>query len=182
MKSKKEIEKKYKELEKKYTPEEIAEAFVFPMSADPEERKEMLSAFKDIRKKYAERQSEEDKLISKLLQLRFLMEDYLKGDNLREEFYFGFFLKEYITRLEKKNKDFANEINVDPTELSQIINKHRKPTDKIIYRLELHSNRNFPAIMWFRLLEKEREYELMHNNNIVESEKQNVSEHLHFSF
>jgi plasmid maintenance system antidote protein VapI len=174
--------KSHKEIEKKHTSKEIAEALVFPMSADSDERTELLSAFKGIRKKHAEKQSEETKLISKLLQLKFLMEDYLKSDRFDEAFYFGFFLKEYITRLEKKNKEFASEINVDPTELSQIINKHRKPTEKIIYRLELHSNRNFPAVMWFKLLEKEREYELEHNTAIVDSEKKHVSEHLHFSF
>ncbi|PWV44851.1 hypothetical protein [Chitinophaga sp. S165] len=174
--------KSYKEIEKKHAPEEIAEGLVFPVSAGRDERKELISAFKGIRKKHAEKQSEENKLIAKLLQLKFLIEDYLKGNNFNKEFYFGYFLKEYITRIEKKNKQFANEINVDPTELSQIINKHRKPTEKIIYRLELHSNRNFPAVMWFKILEKEREYELIHNSAIVESEKKYVNEHLHFSF
>lgn len=174
--------KSYKEIEKKHTQEEIAEALVFPVSASVDERNELMSAFKEIRKRQLAKQSGEDKLIAKLLQLKFLIEDYLKGNSFNKEFYFGYFLKEYITRLEKKNKQFASEINVDPTELSQIINKHRKPTEKIIYRLELHSNRNFPAVMWFRVLEKEREYELNHNSAIIESEKKHVSEHLHFSF
>jgi plasmid maintenance system antidote protein VapI len=174
--------KSFKEIEKKLTPNEIAEALVFPMSEDLDERERMISAFKEIRKRYAGNQSEESKTIAKLLQLRFLIEDYLSQNSFSKEFYFGYFLKEYITRLEKKNKQFANEISVDPTELSQIINKHRKPTEKIIYRLELHSNRNFPAVMWFKLLEKEREYELMHNSSIVESEKDYVNERLHFSF
>ncbi|WP_343667832.1 hypothetical protein [Chitinophaga sp.] len=174
--------KSKKETEKKHTPKEIAESIVFPMSADANERKEMISAFSEIRKRYKEQQSEESKLIANLLQLRFLIEDYLKANSFNKELYFGYFLKEYIVRLEKKNKQFANEIDVDPTELSQIINRHRKPTDKIIYRLELHSNRNFPAVMWFKLLEKEREYELMHNSAIIESEKKYVKEHLPFSF
>jgi len=174
--------KSYKEIEEKHTPEEIAEGLVFPMSVRPGERDEMISAFKNIRRRHKEVQSEEDKLIAKLLQLKFLIEDYLKENSFNKEFYFGYFLKEYIARLEKKNKEFANEISVDPTELSQIINKHRKPTEKIIYRLELHSNRNFPAVMWFKLLEKDREYELLHNSAIVENEKKYVNDHLHFSF
>ncbi|WPV66384.1 hypothetical protein [Chitinophaga sp. LS1] len=171
-----------KEKGKKHTSKEIAESIVFPMSADANERKEMISAFSEIRKRQKEQQSEESKLIANLLQLRFLIEDYLKANSFNKEFYFGYFLKEYITRIEKKNKQFANEIDVNPTELSQIINKHRKPTEKIIYRLELHSNRNFPAVMWFKILEKEREYELIHNSSVIESEKKYVKEHLHFSF
>lgn len=59
------------------------------------------------------------------------MEDYLNADTFDENFYFGYFLKEYIQRLEKKSKEFAEEINIDPTELSQVINKHRKPRFKI---------------------------------------------------
>jgi len=66
--------------------------------------------------------------------------------------------------------------------LSQVINKHRKPTDKLIYRLEIHSNRNFPALMWFKLLEKERAYELLHNKGMIESEKKHVKRKLGFSF
>ena len=167
---------------KTHTQKDIAESTVFPMEADAHERKELLAAFKEIRKKQKETQTEESKLIATLLQLRFLIEDYLQATSFNKELYFGYFLKEYITRLEKKNKQFADEIDVDPTELSQIINKHRKPTDKIIYRLELHSNRNFPAVMWFKILEKEREYELLYNSNIVENEKKFVKEHLQFSF
>lgn len=167
---------------RKHTQKEIAASTVFPMSADAHERKELLTAFKEIRKKQKNTQSEESKLIATLLQLRFLIEDYLQATSINEDLYFGYFLKEYITRLEKKNKQFANEIDVDPTELSQIINKHRKPTDKIIYRLELHSNRNFPAVMWFKILEKEREYELIHNTSIVEKENKYVKERLQVSF
>jgi plasmid maintenance system antidote protein VapI len=88
------------------------------------------------------------------------MEDYIKTDEFVKELHFGFFLKEYIARLDKKNKDFAQEINMDPSELSQVINKHRSPSDKLIIRLDIHSNKNFPALMWLRLIEKEKAYEL----------------------
>ncbi len=173
--------KSYKEIEKKHSPEEIAESLVFPGPKDLDKREEMLSAFREIRKQQKENQSEQSKLISQLLQLKFLIEDYLKADYFNKSFYFGYFLKEYITRLEKKNKQFAQEIDVDPTELSQIINQHRKPTEKIIYRLEIHSNRNFPAIMWFKILEKERAYELLHDKSIVNNEKSHVKQPLQFS-
>ena len=66
--------------------------------------------------------------------------------------------------------------------MSQVINKRRKPTEKLIFRLEIHSNKNFPALMWFRLLEKDRAYELKHNKDIIDSEKKHVKEKLAFSF
>lgn len=174
--------KSYKEIEKKYTPEEIAESIVFPGTKDTKEREAVLSEFRDFRKSMSDKQSEKSKTISLLLQLKFLIEDYVEANSFNKNFYFGYFLKEYITRLEKKNKEFAAEIDIDPTELSQVINKHRKPTDKLIYRLEIHSNKNFPALMWFKLLEKERAYELLHNKGMIENEKKHVKRKLEFSF
>jgi plasmid maintenance system antidote protein VapI len=174
--------KSYKEIEKKFTPEEITESLVFPGTKDKKEREEIISEFRDIRKTMSDEQKEESKTISRLLQLKFLIEDYLNTNSFNKNYYFGYFLKEYVARLEKKSKEFADEIDVDPTELSQVINKHRKPTDKLIFRLEIHSNRNFPALMWFKLLEKERAYELMHNKGVIESEKKHVKRKLEFSF
>jgi plasmid maintenance system antidote protein VapI len=173
--------KSYKDIEKEHTPEEIAESLVFPGTKDPKEREAEMVEFRKFRKKIANKQSEKNKLISQLLQLKFLIDDYIKSDTFNKNYYFGYFLKEYITRLEKKNKQFADEINVNPTELSQVINQHRKPTEKLIFRLDIHSNKNFPALMWFRLLEKERAYELQHNKGIIDSEKKHVKEKLAFS-
>ena len=173
--------KSLKDIEKEYTPEEIAESFVFSGPKGSKEREGLLEAFREHRRKTSDKHSEKTKLISQLLQLKYLIEDYIKSDKLKKDYTFGYFLKEYITRLEKKNNQFANEINVDPAELSQVINKRRKPTEKLIFRLEIHSNRNFPALMWFRLLEKDRAYELKHHREIIDSEKKNVKQKLEFS-
>ncbi|PZR24971.1 MAG: hypothetical protein DI535_20195 [Citrobacter freundii] len=56
------------------------------------------------------------------------------------------------------------------------LNKRKKKiyiiaTDKLIYRLDIHSNKNFPAALWFRILEKERVYELTHHPEIIDKEK-----------
>lgn len=173
--------KTYKELSKKYTQKEIAESFVFPPTKNKKEREAMLSELSQLRKQAASKQTPKEKMISLLLQLRFLIEDHLNKASFDEKLHFGHFLKEYIDRLEKKNKEFAAEIDVDPTELSQVINRHRKPTDKLIYRLDIHSNKNFPATLWFRILEKERVYELTHNRQIIEKEEKHVKVRLKFS-
>ncbi|HUX83666.1 MAG TPA: hypothetical protein VMV20_00405 [Chitinophagaceae bacterium] len=173
--------KSLKKIEQEYTPEEIAESFVFPGSKAPGEREAMLEAFRQHRKKVSNKQSDKTKLISLLLQLKFMIEDYLISEKFNKDYFFGYFLKEYIIRLEKKNNQFASEINVDPTELSQVINRRRRPTEKLIFRLEIHSNRNFPALMWFKLLEKDRAYELKHHGEIIDKERKNVKEQLGFS-
>ena len=173
--------KSLKNIEKEYTPEEIAESFVFPGPKGPKERASLMEAVRQHRKSVSDRQSEKTKLISQLLQLKFLIEDYIKSEEFNKDHFFGFFLKEYIIRLKKKNNQFADEINVDPAELSQVINRRRKPTEKLIFRLEIHSNRNFPALMWFKILEKDRAYELKYNREIIDSEKKNVKQKLEFS-
>jgi plasmid maintenance system antidote protein VapI len=173
--------KSLKEIEQSYTPEEIAESFVFPGPKSAKDREALLEAFRKHRKAVSGKQSETTRLISKLLQLKYLIEDYLLSEKFNKEYSFAFFLREYITRLQKKNKQFAGEIDVDPTELSQVINQHRKPTEKFIIRLEIHSNRNFPAVMWFGLLEKDRAYELKHNKDLIENERKHVKEKLAFS-
>jgi len=174
--------KSFKDTEKEYTPEKIAESLVFPGTKTPTEREAVLSEFRKFRKKITDTQTKESKTISKLLQLKFLMEDYLNTGTYNKNFCFGYFLKEYIQRLGKKNKEFAQEIGADATELSQVINRHRKPSEKLIFRLEIHSNRNFPAIIWFKLLEKEQVYELLHNRNLIDNEEKHVKQRLAFSF
>src|SRR5690606_10539011 len=102
--------KSFKELEKEYTPKEIAEALVFPDTKSIEEREDALAELRKFRKKISDSQTEKNKVISKLLQLKFLMEDYLNTDTSNNHLYFGYFLREYIQRLEKKNKEFAADI------------------------------------------------------------------------
>lgn len=172
----------HKDIQRKYTPKEIAESIVFPGSKNSDDQAALLKEFRKIRKEISERQTEIDKLISQLLQLRYQLEDYLESMSFNKEYNFGYFLKEYIERQEKKKKEFADEINVDPTELSQVINKHRKPTEKLIYRLDIHSNKNFPALLWFRLLEKERAYELSHNRSLIDKEEKYVKNRLEVVF
>lgn len=174
--------KSFKELEKEYTPKEMAESLVFPDTRNTEERDNALVELRQFRKKVADNQTEKNRVISKLLQLKFLMEDYLRVDMFQNNLSFGYFLREYIQRLEKKNKEFAAEIDIDPTELSQVINKRRNPTEKLVFRLEIHSNRNFPAILWLKLMEKDRMYEILHNKGIIDKERKHVKHKLAFTF
>ena len=84
---------------------------------------------------------------------------------------FCFFLKEYILRLRIRNKDFAEQLGIEATELSQLLNAHRKPNNKILIRLEIQSNRNIDAMLWFKILEKDKEYELIHNTKVRQEER-----------
>ena len=82
----------------------------------------------------------------------------------------------------KANKLFAKDIDIDETELSQILNSHRHPSEKTIIRLEIHSNKTIPALSWYKLLEKEKEYELENDMEIREKEVKHVKNKLTLKF
>jgi len=173
--------KSYKELVKKYKASEMAESYVFPNELNKLEREQSLESFGEWRKKDKSKQTVETKLKIQLMQLKFLMEDYIKETGYRKEYDFSYFLKEYIIRLGKKHKEFAEEMNIDPTELSQIINKHRQPNEKFIIRLEIHSNKNFPAIIWYNLIQKEKTFELLTDQTLRNTERKHVKRKLSFT-
>ena len=121
---------------------------------------------KKIRANYTEKQKQEVKLLT----LKYQMQDYVSTPKYDRSKHFGYFLQQYIEMLNKKNKEFASDIHIKPTELSQLINRHRNPNDKILIRLELHSNKNIPAYFWYRIVEKEREHEIINNKDMRKQE------------
>lgn len=163
-----------KEEKIKHTSEELAEAYVYPVRLTAEERKEADKQLKTARANIQSEMTAEDKLTADILQLRFRLEDYLSSDEFDPKQKFSHFLKEYVQLLNIKRKEFAREINIDETELSQLINAHRLPSDNIIFRLEIHSNNAIPAITWYKVIEREKEYNIITNKVIRKQEEKNV--------
>jgi len=164
----------YKKLLKKYGPEELANGFVFPVKLTAKQKKEAAEQLSAARKKSQESMTEETKMSLRLYHLRFRIEDYLESKAFNPELTFGSFLKKYVELLEMKRKDFADEISIDETMLSQLINNHRQPPDYIAIRLEIHSNNNIPAAYWIRLVEKQRLHEITTDKELRKKEKQFV--------
>nr|WP_315035089.1 helix-turn-helix transcriptional regulator [uncultured Chryseobacterium sp.] len=167
----------------KFTGEELADAFVFPddkvLSA--KEKKEEDDFWKARRNQF-ENRTPREKMYSRLLQLKFQLEDYIDSNQYVEALNFGFFLNEYVSRQNKKDKDFAVEVDVKPAVLSQYINNHRKPTDEFIIRLELHSNGMIPAISWFKVIQKDKEHEIMTSQKLRDEESKHVKNRLGFAY
>lgn len=163
---------------KQPTPDELAEAYVFPVKLSAKQEKESADLLKAARIKVQSEMTEEDRLMSALLQFKFQLEDYLSNDKFDPKLKFSHFLKEYVHLLNKKQKTFAEEIDIDETELSQLINNHRLPSDNIIIRLEIHSNNTIPAIAWYKLIEREKEHNIITNKEIRRRERKHVSNQL----
>jgi hypothetical protein len=160
------------------TPEELVEAYVYPSVLSPAQKKEADNQLKAARAKVQSEMTAEDRLMADVLQLRFRLEDYLNNEEFDPKLKFSYFLKEYVQLLNKKRKVFAQEINIDETELSQLINNHRYPSENIIIRLELHSNKAIPAIAWYKLIEREKEHYIITDKTIRKREQKNVSNEL----
>lgn len=161
-------------LKDKYTDKELAESFVFRNKLTPAQKEEASAELTKKRKELRQAVTPKEILLSRLLQLKYQMEDYLDNSDYDNARTFGFFLKGYVEMLNKKNKEFAQDIDINQTELSQIINNHRSPSEKVIIRLEIHSNKIIPAIMWHRLIEKEKEYQIMNDSELRAREKNHV--------
>lgn len=166
----------YKKLLKEFTPRELAEAFVFPVKLSPKKQKEADQQLSEALKRSRGKMTEEEVLAGSLMGLKFRMEDYFTADKPNGEYSFGYFLKQYIELLKRKRREFATEIGIDETLLSQLINRHRTSPDYMPIRLELHSNKSIPAEYWLKIIEKDREREMLSNKAaMIKKEKRFVT-------
>ncbi|WP_442588450.1 hypothetical protein ACSBL2_20630 [Pedobacter sp. AW31-3R] len=163
----------------KFSDQELSDAFVFPKASvsTPEDKQDEADFWTERRKQFHNR-TPEQKIFAKLLQLKFQLEDYIGGNQYKEALNFGYFLNEYVSRQEKKDKQFAFEVDIKPAVLSQYINNHRKPTEQFVIRLELHSNGMIPAIYWFKLIQKDKEHDIMTNLHLRQEESKHVKNRL----
>jgi len=165
---------KQTKLNEKYTDKELAESFVFRNKITPTQKAESDMLLSEMRKEIQKSVTPKQQLLSRLLQLKYQIEDYLENSTYDNKRSFGFFLRGYLETLNKKNKEFAKDIGIAQTELSQILNQHRNPSEKVIIRLEIHSNKILPAILWYKLVEKEKEHEILTNIDLRVNEKDHV--------
>lgn len=171
---------KTKNIYEKYTLEEVADSIVFKNPLSEKEEKESSAELTEVRRKNKESLTDNQKLYAKVLQLRFLMEDYARSDVYDENRTFASFLKTYIKFSYKVHKNFAEDIDLKQTELSLILNEHRLPNEKTIVRLEIHSDNVIPALSWYRVVEKQREHELEKDIKFKQEQKKFVKNHLEF--
>lgn len=167
----------------KFTSEELADTFVFPAERRlADEHKKDEDEFWATRRQQFENRTSAQRMYANILQLKFQLEDYIGSNQYKESLRFGYFLNEYVSRQDKKDKEFAAEVDVTPAVLSQYINNHRKPKDEFVIRLELHSNGIIPAISWFKLIQKDKEHEIMTNQDLRREESKHVKNHLELAY
>lgn len=148
-------DKQFEKLLKKYGAEELAD-LVFPVKLSEEEKKEADVVWaEDLKKRRAEI-TPEWRLKGSIVQICLQIKGYINQEEIDKEKTFGSFLKSYIAVTKKTQVQFAEEISLKPTVLSQYINGHRRPSENICIRLEIHSNELIPAEYWCQLADKEK--------------------------
>lgn len=81
----KKYEALYEKLRKKYTDDEIADAMLIPEDLTEEERKEAEKALRAFRFKLLSERTEEQRVYSDLLRMRYQLERYIKESEFAKE-------------------------------------------------------------------------------------------------
>jgi plasmid maintenance system antidote protein VapI len=153
-------DKVYKKLREQYTDEEIAESMFIPADLTPEEQEEANKELRAFRFKLLSEMTEDQRIYSDLLRFRYQIENYLEERDYESNMDFGVQLEEYIRILKRTKKKVSEELDVHYTKLSRIINNRESPNVEFMYRLEEHSGRLVPALIWWKLLIKKQEFEI----------------------
>jgi len=159
-------DKKFEELKQRYTLEEIVESFVFPgKEQTPEERAE----FARLRMEHWNNTSPEKRMKYQLIGLKYRMKHCMEGRKESMDTIANF-LQQYIDITNKKQKDLAHDLSINPSTLSRILNGKESIGKSLAYRLERHSGKLIPAIYWWKLAQKEIEQDIM--TNVVDRERE----------
>lgn len=131
-----------------------------------EERNVDGKSLMEARKQRLANSSSDQIIKARLLQLKLKMEEFLKKPVHKEHDFFIEFLKSYIDIVYSKRTHFAQDINIKPVLLSQVLNKHRDPNDEFILRLMIHSEKTYKEVCPFQ---KETWYQVYFHEKICDT-------------
>lgn len=161
---------------------EQAESYIFPSNLSEADQHTANLEIKDLRMQRLREMTGQQRLHSELLRLKFQMEDYFHLDTYAEAHAFSVYLKAYITILNKKQKDFAEEIDLHQTKLNQLLTGKATANFALFYRLEKHSGGILKANYWWKLYAKKIESDLKTNYTERQKEGARVKNELVFGF
>ena len=161
--------------------EDLVDSFVFPVELSQEERRSADQELAEARRKKRTNMTEHEMVLLRLTQLRYRLENYIQREPYDAKFRFSYFLNQYLSIVDKRRKEFAKDIDIHETLLSQLMNNRREPNESIMVRLEIHSNNVIPAIHWLKLVEKSKEHYIRTNVKLRQKERRFVRNKLELS-
>jgi transcriptional regulator with XRE-family HTH domain len=162
-----------RKLNGKVTQAELDGDVFIAVELSPAEKKEADRELAEYRAERKSKRTEEVRVGLIQHHIRGRIDSYLETKKYDPAMSFGYFLKEYIDKLKMKRKDFAEDIGIDESLLSQLINGHRLPPDYLLIRLEIQSKR-ISAWHWYKLVAMEKEHYIKTDQEIREKQRKYV--------
>ena len=153
----------YKELQTRYTDEEIAEGFMIPAQSLAEVSEADSAEFLKQRLKLLEERTEEDRAIAEAIRLRIQVQSYLEEEPFSEEYSFDSVLAAYLALSGREEAVFAAQLDIAPLLLRQLLSGDASPSIDLLYRLETHAGGIITALHWWKLLAREQEHLILHD-------------------
>ena len=152
-----------------------------PADLSEGEKQALAEEMKAIRMQKLREMTEEDRILSDVMRLRFQIESYVKEGGFSFQKTFGKYLEEYIRILNKQRREIADDLSIHYTKLSRIINDKEEPNVELTYRLEKHSGNLISAKLWWKLMIKKQEFIISEDTETRKEEQEKVkSINFHF--
>ena len=173
-------EKVYQKLRKTLSDNEIADSMLIPADLSTAEKKKADEELRAFRFKLLNEMSEEQRIYSDLLRLRYQIENYLENDIYDVSKSFGKQLSEYVRILNRTKKKVSEDLNIHYTRFSRILNDREEPNVEFVYRLEKHSGELIPALIWWKLINIKQEDEIRKNKKTRKIEASKVKDAIQY--
>lgn len=171
----------FEKLSRRYSPEELAEGYVFPTELSEAEARALREEIRRVREERLRQSGEKERIFADLVRLKLQMRDYIQDRHFDPDMHFGSFLGEYLRIIGRSQKDLAADIGIHPSRFNRILHDREDPNIELVYRLEKHSDRVLPALLWWRLLVKKQEYHLKIDEQARERAARKVKNELKLS-
>ena len=168
----------YQKLSKKYTDEEIIDSMLIPADLTKEEKVQSEIEIREYRMRKLRNMTDEDRILSDVMRLKFQIEDYVKKGKFSPDKTFGKFLEEYIRIVKKKRTEISKDLAIHYTKLSRIVNDKEEPNVELTYRLEKHSGYLINAKSWWKLIIKKQEFVITEDSKTRKIEQKKVKNYL----
>lgn len=114
----------------------------------------------EFRKQRLAEMTESEQVLSGLLRIKYQIQGYVASEGFDENRKFARFLEDYLIVTHKKQKELAEDLDIHPARLNRILKAKEKIGKSMAFRLEKHSGNLIPAILWWRLAQKEVDHEI----------------------
>lgn len=141
-------------------------------------------ALLNARRKSFEKSSNSEQMVMNLYRLKLMLEDEVKTEELKSEFYT--YSSTYVDLLYETRKSFASDIGFSETQLSLILSGKRPPTEEFVSKIRIHSseiykklNINFNSFNWFIIYYSDRMHDYLNTHKKDKISLKNINKSIH---